>query len=348
MDTPTHRSKGSKNTTKATKAPKAPKAPKATKTKKGTRSRDKPLRSRPIPKLKFMELPKFYDTEPLFWRPLFKKNELLELKERLQALLDPDIQLRMVNKEMPEMWNVCKIVKRFFPSFFVPLKNKSYTVAGGYTRDQEVDYMNYQIICCTSMLLFGILSARLVLHDQDYRLLFKGGKAIQMELPNEYITEDIDIVVDPIHEYDPIMIENLSGHLSLLIQWLIPFRTSILPPGENPHLYKLSFHKSDGLYRPFADIDFKEIEKEDTFFRDMVTEQYYIEPLEEHALFTRPTLQKILEEKLFYYTKYKIILHRIQQGEVIEGVTKKNCIYLMDKFERGILAIAPDIKLNLL
>ena len=319
-------------------------------TKGQTKDRDKPLRStkRPIPKLKYMELPQAYDTEPLFWRPLFKRGELLELKERLQALLDPDIQLRMVNKEMPELWNVCKIVKRFFPSFFVPLKNKSYTVAGGYTRDQEVDYTNYQILCCTSMLLFGILSARFVLKDQDYRLVFKGGKAIQMELPNEYITEDIDIIVDPIHEYDPVLIQNISGHLSLLVQWLVPFRTSVLPPGANPHVYKLSFHKSDGLFRPFADIDFKEIEKGDTFFKDMVTEQHYIEPLEEHALFTRPTLQKILEEKLFYYAKYKIILHRIQQGEDIEGMTKKHCLFLMEKFERGILAIAPDIKLDLL
>ena len=316
-----------------------------------TRTRTRTRRTRthrrrlfkPVPKLAYMELPvRYEDHEPEFWKPLFKKNELFELKEKVRVMLAPDFQIKLVNKEVPELWSACKIVKRYFPSYFVPMKNKSYVIASGYTRDQEVDFSNYQILCCTSMLLFGILSARFVLKDQDYQLVFKGGKAIQMGLPTEYVSEDIDIVVEPIVEYDPVLIQNITGHLALLMKWLLPLEISVLPPGANPHIYKLSFQMSNHRFRPFADLDFKQIDPRDPFFKELDTDQYFIEPLDEHALFKRPTIEKILEEKIFYYTKYKRNLEQINQGLMVEGVDKRTCDYFMSKFKRAIQAIAPD------
>lgn len=307
------------------------------------RTRTRRRRPKPVPKLAYMELPIHYeDHEPEFWKPLFKKNELFELREKVRTMLAPDFQIKLVNKEVPELWSACKIVKQYFPSFFVPMKNKSYVIASGYTRDQEVDFSNYQILCCTSMLLFGILSARFVLKDQDYQLVFKGGKAIQMGLPTEYVSEDIDIVVEPIVDYDPVLIQNITGHLALLMKWLLPLEISVLPPGANPHIYKLSFQLSNHRFRPFADLDFKQIDPRDPFFRELDTDQYFIEPLDEHALFKRPTIEKILEEKLFYYTKYKRNLEQINQGIMVEGVDKRTCEYFMTKFKRAIQAIAPD------
>jgi hypothetical protein len=289
-----------------------------------------------------MELEVYDEKEPEFWRPVFKKNELFELRDKIRLMLAPDFQIKLIQKEVPELWSVCKIIKRYFPSYFIPMKNKSYTVAGAYTRDQEVDFSNYQILCCTSMLLFGIISARLILKDQDYQLVFKGGKAIQMGIPTEYVSEDIDIIVEPIVEYDPIMIKNVSGHLAMLMQWLLPFKILMLEPGANPHIYKLSFQNSFHKPRPFSDIDFKEIDKFDTFFKEIYTEQYYIQALDEHVIFKRPTIEKILEEKIFYYSKYKKIREQLNQGEEVEGMTKKYCTFLMDKFKRAIVAIAPE------
>jgi hypothetical protein len=315
-----------------------------TKGKRKTKSRNSP-----VPKLEYMDLPDFEKIDQAtleqslrFWSPVFKIEELVSLKEKINEMLAEDAKIKLVNKEVPELWSVCKIIKKYFPAYFVPMKNKSYIGPRGYARHEDIDFSNYQILCCTSMIVYGIISARLLLHDQDYQLIFKGGKAIQMGLLAEYDSEDIDIVVDPIYAYDPVMINNIAGHLALLMKWLLPFSTSILPPTHNPTLYKLSFMTSHHSYKPFSDIDFKEIDKTDLFFKELYTDQYYVAPLDEHVVFKRPTIEKIVEEKIFYYSKYKALLQRIQQGEVIEGLTKRYCILLMDKFKRAIQAIAPD------
>ena len=332
-----------RNRSKTTKG----KTPKTRRT-RGTRGRRK-ARTVVAPKLQYMELPKdyahidpsFWENVLLFWSPIFKRNELMELRERIHAMIAEDEKIQLVDKEVHEVWSVCKIVKKFFPSYFIPMKNKSFIGARGYGRHKDVDFSNYQILCCTTMMLYGIICDRLIQYDQDYQLVFKGGKAIQMGLTAEYVSEDIDILVDPIQGYDPVMMNNLSGHLSLLIKWLLPLPTSVLPPGTNPHIYKVSFITSDGSLRPFSDIDFKRVEE--PFFNEIYVNHYYVEALQEQATFKRPTIEKILEEKVFYYSKYKKILEQLDQGIEIEGMTKRSCLFFMDKFKRAIQAISPDI-----
>ena len=320
---------------------------KNSKGKRKTKSKTKSPKT-PVPKLQYMALPEDFskitpadlDQLVLFWTPIFKRQELVSLKEKINAMITEDQKIKLVNKNVPEVWSVCKIVKKFFPSYFIPMKNNSYIGKMGYGRHQEVDFSNYQILCCTTMLLYGIITYRLLMHDQDYRLIFKGGKAIQMGVNAEYDSEDIDILVDPIYGYDPVMINNVSGHLALLIKWLLP-NVSVLPPGANPHVYKLSYVNSYGALRPFSDVDFKEVEVMDPFFKEMYTTHEYISGLEEHATFRRPTIEKILEEKIFYYKKYKRILEKIGDGVEAEGVSKRSCKFFMDKFKRAITAIAP-------
>jgi len=300
----------------------------------------------PVQKLQYMALPDDFskitpamlDQLVVFWNPIFKRHELVSLKEKIHAMITEDQKIKLVNQNVRDVWSVCKIVKRFFPSYFIPMKNKSYIGRMGYARHQEVDFSNYQILCCTTMLLYGIITYRLLMHDQDYRLIFKGGKAIQMGLNAEYDSEDIDILVDPLYHYDPVMINNISGHLALLIKWLLP-NVSVLPPGANPHVYKLSYVNSYGELRPFSDVDFKEVDVMDPFFKEMYTTHRYVEGIEEHATFRRPTLEKILEEKIFYYKKYKRILEQIADGIEVEGVPKRSCIFFMEKFKRAITAI---------
>ena len=57
--------------------------------------------------------------------------------------------------------------------------------------------------------------------------------------------------------------------------------------------------------------------------------------------FKRPLLEKILEEKLFYYGEYKKKLAQIQPG-VNEAAERKTCDHFMKKFKRAIQAIVPN------
>ena len=311
-------------------------------------SKTKPKTKSPVPKLQYMELPKdfkeidpaFWDNLLLFWSPIFKRTELMELKERLHAMIASDTKIKLKNHDLPEVWSVCKIVKKIFPGYFVPLRNKSFNVQYGRIREKEDDFSTYQIICCSTMMLYGIIASRLLMHDQDYQLLFKGGKAIQMGLHAEYESEDIDVIIDPLYAYDRVMVDNISGHLALLIRWLLPFYTTVLPPGKNPDVYKVSFIKSDRSFKAFSDIDFKQIDPKDSYFRDYDVTYRYIDALQEDVRFKRPVLEKILEEKLFYYSEYKKKLTHIQPG-VNAAAERKTCEHFMKKFKRAIQAIVP-------
>jgi hypothetical protein len=297
-----------------------------------------------------MELPKnfkeidpaFWDNLLLFWSPIFKRTELMELKERLHAMIAEDAKIKLKTHDLPEVWSVCKTVKKFFPGYFVPLRNKSFNVEYGRIREKEVDFSAYQIICCSTMMLYGIIASRLLMHDQDYQLLFKGGKAIQMGLHAEYESEDIDVIIDPIYAYDRVMVDNISGHLALLIRWLLPFYTTVLPPGKNPDVYKVSFIKSDRSFKAFSDIDLKQIDPLDPYFKEYSVTYHHIDALQEDARFKRPVLEKILEEKIFYYRKYKKLLADIKPGKEVD-VDAKTCDHFMKKFKRAILAISPEI-----
>ena len=313
-------------------------------------SKTKPKTKSPVPKLQYMELPKdfkeidpaFWDNLLLFWSPIFKRTELMELKERLHAMIASDTKIKLKNHDLPEVWSVCKIVKKIFPGYFVPLRNKSFNVQYGRIREKEDDFSTYQIICCSTMMLYGIIASRLLMHDQDYQLLFKGGKAIQMGLHAEYESEDIDVIIDPLYAYDRAMVDNISGHLALLIRWLLPFYTTVLPPGKNPDVYKVSFIKSDRSFKAFSDIDLKQIDPLDPYFKEYSVTHGYIDALREDVRFKRPVLEKILEEKIFYYKKYKKLLGQIQQGKEVD-VDAKTCDHFMKKFKRAILAISPEI-----
>ena len=322
---------------------------KNSKGKRKTKSKSKSKSKSPVSKLQYMELPKnfkeidpaFWETLLLFWGPIFKRTELMELKERLHAMIAEDTKIKLVNHGLPKVWSVCEIVKTIFPGYFVPLKNNSFEAQYGRIREREEDFSTYQIICCSTMMLYGIIASRLLMHDQDYQLLFKGGKAIQMGLKTEYESEDIDVIIDPLYAYDRVMVDNISGHLALLIRWLLPFYTTVLPPGKNPDVYKVSFIKSDRSFKAFSDIDFKQIDPKDTYFRDYDVTHRYIHALQEDVRFKRPLLEKILEEKVFYYRQYRDMLADIQPG-VNAVAERKTCEHFMKKFKRTIQAIVPD------
>ena len=160
--------------------------------------------------------------------------------------------------------------------------------------------------------------------------------------------------------YNQENIKNLSGHIAFLIKWFLhipnsPFNISILEPNPenkrtNPYIYKLSYLKQTKKrdykrqimvddFKPFSDIDFKETPEPIKPFFDTSTEYVFtITELNTKVLFKCPNLGALLDEKLYYYAKYKKI---IQENKPIpeEGLTIEECERLLEKFKRSILAM---------
>jgi hypothetical protein len=98
-------------------------------------------------------------------------------------------------------------------------------------------------------------------------------------------------------------------------------------------------------YKPFADIDFKNLaEPIGAFFENVVNYPFFIPELNTHVLFTCPDIESILNEKIYFYIKYIGFLEILKTRNPITeiGYTKldiKECYRILDKFKRAILAI---------
>lgn len=311
------------------------------------------------------------NVEPTFWKPLFKENEILALREKVTNLMKIDSGIPIVNRELDGMWNICQINKAIIPTYYVPTKNDPYELFGTFINDKDIDFSHYNIILCAALLIFGVISEKMI--GQDYKLIFKGGKAIQLVLagiPNmeQYVSEDIDVLVLPNENipYNEANIKNLAGHVSYLIKWFLNmpdnnYNISVKEPVAgnpmaNPFIFKLSFIKTTKKYdyrrnamiddfRQFSDIDFKETpESIKPYFEKSIEYKFYIEELGENILFRCPNIGALLDEKIYYYIKYSKFYDILNSKNKIteEGYERLNlfeCKRILDKFKRAILAM---------
>jgi len=233
--------------------------------------------------------------EPDFWKPLFKENEMVSLRDKIQSLFgDPTLKY-------PTDSIICRIITNMIPTYRVP-------------EEINPDLINYNVTLCATMFIFGIMTK--LMENQEYNIIFKGGKAVQMVLsiinPNYvYASEDIDVLLKPNTDvmYNRDRIKNLAGHLSYLIKWFLNGKTSqgisILPPNPenlkaNQDIFKISY-KGYGTesFKAISDIDFKEISSCDKqFFRNIQSIN------REDCLFRFQDLEGLIQEKVHYITQY--------------------------------------------
>lgn len=233
--------------------------------------------------------------EPDFWKPLFKENEMVSLRDKIQLLFgDPTLKY-------PTDSIICRIITNMIPTYRVP-------------EEINPDLINYNVTLCATMFIFGIMTK--LMENQEYNIIFKGGKAVQMVLsiinPNYvYASEDIDVLLKPNTDvmYNRDRIKNLAGHLSYLIKWFLNGKTSqgisILPPNPenlkaNQDIFKISY-KGYGTesFKAISDIDFKEISSYDKqFFRNIQSIN------REDCLFRFQDLEGLIQEKVHYITQY--------------------------------------------
>ena len=311
------------------------------------------------------------EVEPDFWKPIFEKNEMLSIRNKINEMMNSDGNIPIINKKATQLWSVCAINKAMIHTYFIPKKNELYESFGTFINDTDIDFSHYNIVLCAALIVFGIISEKMI--GQNYTLLFKGGKAIQLVLAgipetSEYKTEDIDVLIMP-NKNEPYVesnIKNLSGHLAYLIRWFLntpetQYQVSVQVPNlsnvrANPFIFKLSYLKVTQKhdyrkqimvddFKQFSDIDFKETpESVKQYFENSIAYKFFISELNQTVLFRCPNLGSLLNEKLYYYAKYFQFKKMLEEKKPIQETEYKNltvieCDRLMEKFERAILAM---------
>lgn len=291
-----------------------------------------------------------FRNEPEFWKPLFPNGEMMHLRNKIHQIMQKDCSLD--GKGWKNEWDVCTAIKQMIPSYFVPRTGKVYTKPSGLiVSESPTDFSNFNVILCMAFLVYGMISHRMTEKKEAYQLVLKGGKAIQIvlsetDVPPIYESEDIDILLLPNRGYDREEIKRLAGHLAYLMKWfleipLLEKKVSVLDPDDpisrNPDVYKLSYHSMAAhSFRAFSDIDFKEVPKEGKkYYAHLMDFHKELPILEEEMTLYCPTLDLLLDEKIYYYSKFFIMSYL----ENKEGYSLDDCIHFQGKFRRAILAL---------
>ncbi len=283
---------------------------------------------------------------PDFWKPIFDNGEeLLELRNKFMGIYEND-QIITPNKK-----DICIILETIVPSYFV----KEFLM----DNETEETFVKTNILNCFITLFYGIILYKLYDTNQDYLFMFKGGRALQLSLVDipdigTYFSDDTDILIIPNKMenavYDEDKMKNLSEHIAYLIKWMVPKDLNIIislasnPNNTNKEVTKLLYNK-DKLFRPLSDIGFGEINEEiKTYFELKNYSPMYVDQFETSALFITPTIDNMLAEKLFFYSKYFLFKQQLERNLPIEdekysSLKLDECKYLLFKFYRAILKL---------
>jgi len=305
---------------------------------------------------------------PTFWKPLFDEGEeLVSLKNAFMELYQQD-QYKDLNKKK---LLVCEILEKLIPGYL--------TKDVMHDNESVKTMVTVNIVSCYMMLLYGIINYKLYNSNQEYLLLFKGGRAVQLsvsDIPNvgKYFSEDADLLIIPnanVHaSYNEDKMKNLACHIAYLIKWCIPPEIDILvnlpdsPINQNSEITKLVYHEMYILYKmiegkqvPFekhiykavSDIGFGPLNEEVArYFNNPTYSPFYVESFETTALYITPTMDDVLCEKIYLYAKYYMIGQKIMRKEPItdkglEDITQTECGRILGKFKRAIKHIIESI-----
>ena len=356
--TKTHR----KKTVKKTPPVSPPRPPsKSPPNKSPNKSPNKTVKTPPTPPKKktlvYTEIP---ETEynpneiPEFWHPLFPEDSLIKLRASLTQIITEDIQIQSENRRMAKMWGICKRVQDIIPRFTVPQDVPGPVEHRGMlTALSPFEFAKYNIILCATFLIYGIIANKM--HNQDYNIIFKGGKGVQLALSKNqqvppdfvYESEDIDILLTtkPGITYHAQHAESLATHIAYLVKWLLndifSGKISVLLPknklARTKTIVKLSYFMAG--FKQFSDISFDELpETEKPFFEGtsmIKPKTKKIEGLDENAAFIFQPVDKIVDEKIYFICKYLHLMKTETQPSVREEYTR-----VITKFKRTVLEIA--------
>jgi hypothetical protein len=284
-----------------------------------------------------------FPNELKYWNEFFNADEIEKLNK-----LRTEIQDLFTRSPEASFTDLCKMMQTLVPTFYVPEqpihvavegKPKFTIKANGMLVANEIPNSNkfyyFNAILCVSFKLFGIIAKKMELKDEcNYKLIFKGGKAIQLVLrkildditegrttegrtiegstdyalqvlANLHQTEDIDVALipKPGKEYKETDCKALAHNISKLIHWFLHHKhntaVSILTPDDpratNTSIFKLSYVSSG--FRAFSDINFVPDTTSD--FSDL--ESVHLKGLYDlDVLFECEKIEPLLKDKILY------------------------------------------------
>jgi hypothetical protein len=293
---------------------------------------------------------------PEFWKPIFEnifenRDELLEIRNQLMILYEYD-RYKNDNKKN---FKICQLLESLFPGYL--------TKSVLEHRESIKTLVNVNILNCFITLFYGLIVYRLYATNQDYLFIFKGGRALQLNLVDipgigKYGSEDTDILIIPntftngVYNFDKM--KNLSEHTAYLLKWIMPEEINIFisltsnPKNKNKDITKILYN--DGkLFKAVSDIGFGEINEDiRQYFVNYQYSPIFIDQFDKSSLFITPTIDDMLAEKIFYYAKYLKYQNMIIIKEpIIEQdyatLTSEECDHLLVKFKRAILKLVDAI-----
>jgi hypothetical protein len=282
---------------------------------------------------------------PEFWKPIFENGEeLISLRETFMGIYESD----KYTTDAAKRFIICDLLEKLFPGYYTKT-----VLSYGETVKTLV---TVNVLNCLITLLYGLITYRLYDYKQDYLILFKGGRALQLSLNDipmltKYFSEDTDVQIIPNKYqgglYDLGKMKNFSCHIAYLIKWFLPPEVNIvitLPTElENPskEITKVLYNDNK-LYKALSDIGFGDTKEEiKKYFENPMYFPFYLDDFETMTLFIIPTLDDIMDEKLYYYLKYSNAKNKLKKGEQItekgyENLTIDECDFYMYKFIRAI------------
>ena len=234
----------------------------------------------------------------LFWSKVFLEHEINQLKT-------------LINNNENNLEN---IISTIMPSYQISQKFSEYN---NIYYNEIINRSHYDIfksknILAGILILIGILTHKFIQTNQDYVIIIKGGKAIQLLISNnncvEFASNDIDILLMHINGlYDYNKLKNLSRQISLLIIWIFNMSNNIqIQPFVNyayPYIDKISYVNQDGkYYTALVDIDFGIVTN--NIFYENLDITIYDHEFFGKIMFKYQNINNLVFEKLFYVNHY--------------------------------------------
>lgn len=309
-----------------------------------------------------------------FWYPIFSQKELNYIKETIQNMIkldgidnlirefnyrpdkkdpnynkfyeeDATVRTERYNNKWRET-SICSIVRDMFKNYDIqkdPTNIKNY-----YVKDSASDILISNVVLCILFLLLGIINSKLSM--KDFYFIFKGGKAIQMELSDlsycsqTYPSDDIDIAIVQTKLFNLEINHIFALHLVRLLYWFIIPQdfglVLLLKDDVEKNLIKISYKKISDIQgvpqiKALCDIAYNKIDEEmQQFFRfNLLTKKYINVPNFEkiQALYIYQNNNIILNEKLYLLLKY---IKQLERKE--NNICDSDCLFYIAKFKKSI------------
>ena len=241
----------------------------------------------------------------LFWSPLFLEDEINQLKTLINTN-ENDLET-IISTIMPS-YKISETFNKYINIYY-----------------KDIKYRSTDDINKSKSILAGILTYKFMITNQDYYIIIKGGKAIQLLLSKKtsikFDSNDIDILLVPINgTYDYNKLKNLSRQISLLIKWIFNVSNNdfdklnyiqILPFVNQayPYIDKISYKNQPENYESkyftaLVDIDYGPVYN-NIFYEDLDITNY------EHDFFGKivfryQNINSLFFEKLYYLNFYAL------------------------------------------